>query len=570
MSKRWLLQQVNDTDSVKRIMQDLNQDEQIAAMLVLRGVTNFDEAKKFFRPSLEDLHDPFLMKGMHAAVERLSNAIQQNENILVYGDYDVDGTTAVSLMYSFLTSFYPNVAYYIPDRYAEGYGISFKGIDFASDNNFSLIISLDCGIRSVDKINYANEKNIDFIICDHHLPADEIPNAVAVLDPKQNDCNYPYKELTGCGVGYKLIQAYCLKNKIPVENTYQYLDLLAISCAADIVPITGENRVLTFYGLQQVNEKPRPGIKALLEQSNVKKNLTVSDLVFIIGPRINAAGRIQSGMNAVELLTSPYIEKARETALLINKNNLERKELDVQITTEALQIIEENSVLQQRKTTVLYSEQWHKGVIGIVASRLTEKYYRPTILLTESNGKATGSARSVKDFDVHAAIEACSDLLEQFGGHKYAAGLTMPIENIEKFIKRFEEVVSSSIHDDMLIPAIDIDAYINLSKITPKFYRIVKQFAPFGPGNLSPMLATKNVVAKTGFVRIVGTNHLKATVFNQDNPSVTFDMIAFNLADWFDYINSGKPFDICYHVEENEWNGNVALQLNVKDIKVSN
>lgn len=570
MSKRWLLQQVNDSESVKRIMQDLNQEEKIAAMLVLRGVTNFDEAKKFFRPSLDDLHNPFLMKGMHAAVERLSKAIQQNENILVYGDYDVDGTTAVSLMYSFLTSFYSNVAYYIPDRYAEGYGISFKGIDFASDNNFSLIISLDCGIRSVDKINYANEKNIDFIICDHHLPCDEIPNAVAVLDPQQKDCNYPYKELTGCGVGYKLIQAYCLKNNIPVENTYQYLDLLAISCAADIVPITGENRVLTFYGLQQVNEKPRPGIKALLELSIVKKSITVSDLVFIIGPRINAAGRIQSGMNAVELLTSHDIEKARETALLINKNNLERKELDIQITSEALQIIEENSVLQQRKTTVLYSEQWHKGVIGIVASRLTEKYYRPTILLTESNGKATGSARSVKDFDVHAAIEACSDLLEQFGGHKYAAGLTMPIENIEKFIKRFEEVVSSSIHDDMLIPAIDIDAYINLSEITPKFYRIVKQFAPFGPGNLSPMLATKNVVAKTGFVRIVGTNHLKATVFNQDNPSVTFDMIAFNLADWFDYINSGKPFDICYHVEENEWNGNVALQLNVKDIKVSN
>lgn len=570
MSKRWLLQQVNDSESVKRIMQDLNQEEKIAAMLVLRGVTNFDEAKKFFRPSLDDLHDPFLMKGMLAAVERLSKAIQKNENILVYGDYDVDGTTAVSLMYSFLTSFYPNVAYYIPDRYAEGYGISFKGIDFASDNNFSLVISLDCGIRSVDKIDYANKKNIDFIICDHHLPADEIPNAIAVLDPKQKECNYPYKELTGCGIGYKLIQAYCLKNNIPVENTYQYLDLLAISCAADIVPITGENRVLTFYGLKQVNEKPRPGIKALLEQSNVKKSLTVSDLVFIIGPRINAAGRIQSGMNAVELLTSPDIEKARETALLINKNNLERKELDVQITNEALQIIEENSVLQQRKTTVLYSEQWHKGVIGIVASRLTEKYYRPTILLTESNGKATGSARSVKDFDVHAAIEACSDLLEQFGGHKYAAGLTMPIENIEKFIKRFEEVVSSSIHDDMLIPAFDIDAYMSLSEITPKFHRIIKQFAPFGPGNLSPMLATKNVVAKTGFVRIVGTNHLKATVFNQDNPSVTFDMIAFNLADWFDYINSGKPFDICYHVEENEWNGNVTLQLNVKDIKVSN
>ncbi|MFN4233814.1 MAG: single-stranded-DNA-specific exonuclease RecJ [Bacteroidia bacterium] len=570
MSKRWLLQQVNDKDAIKRLMNELNVDEKIAAMLVLRGVTNFDEAKKFFRPSLEDLHDPFLMKGMQAAVERLNRAINNNENILVYGDYDVDGTTAVSLMYSFLTSFYPNVAYYIPDRYTEGYGISFKGIDFAYDNNFSLVISLDCGIRSVDKIDYANEKQIDFIICDHHLPADEIPNAIAVLDPKQKDCNYPYKELTGCGVGYKLIQAYCIKNNIPVETTYQYLDLLAISCAADIVPITGENRVFTTFGLKLINENPRPGIKALLEQSNVKKQLTVSDLVFIIGPRINAAGRIQSGMNAVELLTSPDLEKARETALLINKNNLERKELDLQITNEALRIIEENSVLQQRKTTVLYSEQWHKGVIGIVASRLTEKYYRPTILLTESNGKATGSARSVKDFDVHAAIEACSDLLEQFGGHKYAAGLTMPIENVQKFIERFEEVVSSRIHDDMLIPAIDIDAYISLSDITPKFYRIIKQFAPFGPGNLSPMLASKNVIAKSGTSRIVGNNHLKTTVYQIENPDICFDMIAFNFGDWFDYINSGKTFDICYHIEENEWNGNVSLQLNVKDIKTEN
>jgi single-stranded-DNA-specific exonuclease len=570
MSKRWLLQQINDTASVNRLMEELNIDRKIAEMLVLRAVTNFDDAKKFFRPSLNDLHDPFLMKDIDLAVERLSKAIQQNENILVYGDYDVDGTTAVSLMYSFLSSFYPNVAYYIPDRYTEGYGISFKGIDFASDNNFSLIIALDCGIRSVDKINYANEKKIDFIICDHHLPGDEIPKAVAVLDPKQKDCNYPYKELTGCGVGYKLIQAYCLKNNIPIENTYQYLDLLAVSCAADIVPITGENRIFTAFGLKQINENPRPGIKALIEQANIKKQLTVSDLVFIIGPRINAAGRIHTGMNAVELLTSTDIENARETALLINKNNLERKELDLSITTEAIEIIENNSVFKQRKSTVLFSNKWHKGVIGIVASRLIEKYYRPTILLTESNGKATGSARSVKDFDVHAAIEACADLLEQYGGHKYAAGLTLPIENVEKFMERFEEVVCASIHDDMLIPAIDIDTYINLSEITPKFYRIIKQFAPFGPGNLSPMLATNNVFAIKDTVRIVGTNHLKATVFNQDNPSVTFDMIAFNLGEWFDYIYSGKSFNICYHVEENEWNGNNILQLNVKDIKAYN
>jgi single-stranded-DNA-specific exonuclease len=570
MSKRWLLQQINDTASVNRLMEELNIDRKIAEMLVLRAVTNFDDAKKFFRPNLNDLHDPFLMKDIDLAVERLSKAIQQNENILVYGDYDVDGTTAVSLMYSFLTSFYPNVAYYIPDRYTEGYGISFKGIDFASDNNFSLVIALDCGIRSVDKINYANEKKIDFIICDHHLPGDEIPKAVAVLDPKQKDCNYPYKELTGCGVGYKLIQAYCLKNKIPIENTYQYLDLLAVSCAADIVPITGENRIFTAFGLKQINENPRPGIKALIEQANIKKQLTVSDLVFIIGPRINAAGRIHTGMNAVELLTSTDIENARETALLINKNNLERKELDLSITTEAIEIIENNSVFKQRKSTVLFSNKWHKGVIGIVASRLIEKYYRPTILLTESNGKATGSARSVKDFDVHAAIEACADLLEQYGGHKYAAGLTLPIENVEKFMERFEEVVCASIHDDMLIPAIDIDTYINLSEITPKFYRIIKQFAPFGPGNLSPMLATNNVFAIKDTVRIVGTNHLKATVFNKDNPSVTFDMIAFNLGEWFDYIYSGKSFNICYHVEENEWNGNNILQLNVKDIKAYN
>lgn len=568
MSKRWILQQVHNHDSVKQLMNDINVDEKIAYMLVLRGVTNFDEAKKFFRPALEDLHHPFLMKGMHAAVERLSKAIQQNENILVYGDYDVDGTTAVSLMYSFLTAFYPNVSYYIPDRYTEGYGISFKGIDFAFENKFSLIIALDCGIRSADKVEYARKKNIDFIICDHHLPSDVIPDAVAVLDPKQKDCNYPYKELTGCGVGYKLIQAYCLKKNIPIENTYQYLDLLAISCAADIVPITGENRVLTYYGLKQINENPRPGIKALLAQNNINKQLTVSDLVFIIGPRINAAGRIETGMNAVELLISTDFEKAQLTADLINKNNLERKEIDLQITNEALRIIEENSVLQQRKTTVLYSEQWHKGVIGIVASRLTEKYYRPTILLTQSNGKATGSARSVKDFDVHAAIEACADLLEQYGGHKYAAGLTMPIENIEKFIERFEQVVSNTIHDDLLIPAIEIDTYVNFNEITPKFYRLIKQFAPFGPGNLSPMLATNNVFAVKETVKIVGNNHLKATVYQKENPAQKLNMIAFGLGNWFEHVYSEKPFNICYHIDESEWNGNIYLQLNVKDIKL--
>lgn len=566
MQKRWELKEQGNREIVERLAQELNIDKILAGLMVQRGITTFDEAKKFFRPGIEDLHDPFLMKDMDKAINRISQAIQNNANILVYGDYDVDGTTAVALVYLFLNSFYPNVSYYIPDRYAEGYGISFQGIDFALDNDFSLVIALDCGIKANDKVAYATERNIDFIICDHHLPGDVIPEAVAVLDPKRNDCAYPFKELSGCGIGFKLIQAYAQKNNIPFENLVQYLDLTAISIAADIVPMVDENRVLAYHGIKQLNTKPRPGVKAILEMSHFKRELNISDVVFVLGPRINAAGRIASGKNAVEMLISDNIDAAGATGKIINKNNLERKDLDVLITRQALEMIGEDARLIGRKTTVLFHPGWHKGVIGIVASRLTEKYYRPTIMLAESNGKATGSARSVKDFDVYKAIESCSDLLEQFGGHKYAAGLTLKIENVEAFSERFEKVVSDTIEADMLIPKVEIDASLNLSDINPKFYRILKQFAPFGPGNMMPVFLTKGVIDK-GYAKLVGTNHLKLDIVDPDDPGISYSAIAFNQGEHFEYISKKIPFNVCYTIEENEWNGNVTLQLNVKDIK---
>lgn len=566
MQKRWELKKQGNREIAERLAQELNIDKILSGLMVQRGITTFDEAKKFFRPCIEDLHDPFLMKDMDKAINRMSRAIQNNENILVYGDYDVDGTTAVALVYLFLNSFYPNVSYYIPDRYAEGYGISFQGIDFALDNDFSLVIALDCGIKANDKVTYATERNIDFIICDHHLPGDVVPEAVAVLDPKRNDCAYPFKELSGCGIGFKLIQAYAQKNNIPFENLVQYLDLTAISIAADIVPVVDENRTLAYHGIKQLNAKPRPGVKAILEMSNFKRELNITDVVFVLGPRINAAGRIASGKNAVEMLISDNIDTAEATGKIINKNNLERKDLDVLITRQALEMIGEDARLIDRKTTVLFHPGWHKGVIGIVASRLTEKYYRPTIMLAESNGKATGSARSVKDFDVYKAIESCSDLLEQFGGHKYAAGLTLKIENVEAFSERFEQVVSDTIEADMLIPRIEIDASLNLAEINPKFYRILKQFAPFGPGNMMPVFLTEGVIDK-GYAKLVGTNHLKLDIVDPDDPGISYSAIAFNQGGHFEYISKKIPFNVCYTIEENEWNGNVTLQLNVKDIK---
>jgi single-stranded-DNA-specific exonuclease len=567
MKKRWKIKESAPAEIVERLAKDINVSSVIANLLWHRGISTYDEAKLFFRPQLAQLHDPFLMKDMNKAIERIEQAIKNNENILVYGDYDVDGTTSVALVYSFLKTIYDKLDYYIPDRYKEGYGISTVGIDFAAENNFSLIIALDCGIKAVDKIAYANKKNIDFIICDHHLPGEKIPNAVAVLDPKRKDCPYPYKELSGCGIGFKLVQAFAQKNNIPIVNLEQYLDLTAISIAADIVPITGENRILAFYGLQHINNSPRAGIRAMLELTKMKRELTITDIVFVIGPRINAAGRMESGKKAVEMLISSTSEHAIEAGHYLDKNNSDRRDLDIYTTQQALQMIADSSVLQTRKTTVLFDPNWHKGVIGIVASRLTETYYRPTIMLTQSNGIVSGSARSVKDFDVYEAISACSDLLVQFGGHKFAAGLTMLPENVEAFQKKFEEVVSSTITDEMLIPEIEIDAEVKLSDITPAFYNILKQLAPFGPGNMNPIFMTKNVSDK-GYASIVGKNHLKMELLPlAKGDKGGFAAIAFGMSEEYEFVAKKNPFTVCYHINEQEWEGKTYLQLQVKDLK---
>src|ERR1019366_5796848 len=569
MEKYWNIKPPADEIIVAQLALDLGIDKVLANILVQRDITNYEEAKKFFRPTLNDLHDPFLMKDMDKAIVRLEQAIKNNEKILVYGDYDVDGTTAVSLVYTFLKKYYPDVDYYIPDRYTEGYGISFQGIDFAKENNFTLIVALDCGIKANDKVDYANERNIDFIICDHHRPGETLPNAIAILDPKRSDCNYPFDELCGCGIGFKLVQAYSQKNNIAFEELTEYIDLTAISIASDLVPITGENRTLCYFGLEQINKNPRKGIKSILDLASIKKEVGINELVFTIGPRINAAGRIQTGRDAVALLISDNHDHAKTSGISINVTNTEGRVLDSSITQHALSMIDNDVELIERKSTVLFHSDWHKGVIGIVASRLIEKYYRPTIVLTESNGKATGSARSVKDFDVYNAIEACSDLLEQFGGHKYAAGLTLKLENIDAFRKRFEEVVSSTIEERMLIPEITIDAEIKLNEITPKFFRILKQFEPFGPGNMSPVFLSKGLVDK-GYVRIVGNNHLKMDIQSAQKPKETFPATAFAQAHHFDDVLRKKIFSACYAIEENEFNGKVSLQLNVKDMKITN
>ena len=580
MNKRWVLKKVGDYEKVNHLAQALNVDHNIANLLVQRGIISFDDARDFFRPSLAQLYDPFLMKDMDKAVGRIEKAIQSNEKILIYGDYDVDGTTAVSLVYTFIREQYPNVDFYIPDRYSEGYGISYKGIDFASENGFTLVIALDCGIKAIEKIDYARSKNVEFIIGDHHRPGDQLPNAVAVLDPKRDDCPYPYKELAGCGVAFKLIQAYASRNEIPFESLEKYLDLVVVSIAADIVPITGENRILAYHGMKLINSDPRPAFEAILKHCNITRNvdvdnpsnyfftreLTVSDLIFLIGPRINAAGRIESGRNSVELLVSEDTGYAEKLAAQINTFNTERRNLDTLATQQALEIIKGSDAIQSGKTTVVYRPDWHQGVVGIVASRLTDNYYKPTIVLTKANGLITGSARSVKDYDIYDAIDSCSDLLEHFGGHKYAAGLSLKAENFELFKKRFNEYVNNTITDEMLTPEIEIDLKINLNDINSKFYRILRQFAPFGPGNMKPIFQT-NGIADTGFARIVGKNHLKLTVAHPEIRSFFYPAIAFQQGESLEYIEQGMPFNICYHIEENEWNGNVSLQLNIKDIK---
>jgi single-stranded-DNA-specific exonuclease len=587
MEKRWVVKEKGNQETVLELSRALNINTLLATLLVQRGISSFREAKDFFRPKLLHLHDPFLMKDMSKAINRIEMAIRHREKILVYGDYDVDGTTAVALVYTFLKSIYKDIDFYIPDRYTEGYGISKAGVDYAEENGISVVIALDCGIKATENIAYAAEKNIDFIIVDHHRPGDQLPPAYAILDPKRPDCNYPYKELSGCGLGFKLVQAFSKKNGLPFKRLEKFLDLVVVSIAADIVPITGENRTLAYFGLKMVNSNPRPGITAILHYSNIKKKaepvdkpgytyieeefafnrkLTISDLVFLIGPRINAAGRMESGKNSVELLISKNLETALAKAEQINQFNTERRNLDMQITQHALEIIASDPMHPFKKATIVYHPDWHKGVLGIVASRMTETYYRPTIVLTKSNGFITGSARSVKDFDIYNAIDQCFHLLEHFGGHKYAAGLSVKPENFEAFKECFEKYVEDNIEERMLIPEIEIDARIKLNNITPKFYRILKQFAPFGPENMAPIFLTEGVV-DTGYACIVGKNHLKLSVIHPDISGFPVACIAFQQGDKLPIVQSGNPFSIVYHIEENEWNGHVSLQLNIKDIK---
>lgn len=559
---RWTLKSEPNSEVVYELAKSLSIDKTLAGLLAQRNVSNFEEAKRFFRPTLDDLHDPFLMKDMNLAVERIEHAIANHENILVYGDYDVDGTTAVSLVSSYLKTIHQHVATYIPDRYDEGYGISYQGIDFASDNDFSLIIALDCGIKAIDKVAYATEKNIDFIICDHHKPGDEIPKAAAVLNPKRKDCTYPYDELCGCGVGFKLITALASKREESAQDLIPYLDLVATAIAADIVPMNGENRALAYFGLQVINSNPRNGIKAIIHQLK-KSELTITDVVFIIAPRINAAGRMKHGNHAVELLTEENFETAINFASAIEKYNLDRKEADKKITQEALQQIKEHNE-EERCTTVVYDPNWHKGVIGIVASRLTETYYRPTLVFTKSGNLLAASARSVKGFDVYNALEKCSDFIEQFGGHKYAAGLTLLPENYENFKQQFEAVVSKTINPELLTPEILIDAEIELSEITPKFFRILQQMAPFGPQNMKPVFKT-SAVRDNGYGKQVGSDksHLKLSII-QGSDRKTYNAIGFGLGSKITRIQN--DFNIAFSLDENEWNGVKSIQLVLKDI----
>ncbi|WP_298893801.1 single-stranded-DNA-specific exonuclease RecJ [uncultured Psychroserpens sp.] len=560
---RWTLKPKPDPQTVDTLQKALQVDISIASLLVQRGIETYEDAKTFFRPSFHDLHDPFLMKDMDKAVARIEAALLQDENILVYGDYDVDGTTSVALMSSYLKTKSDQIATYIPDRYDEGYGISFKGIDFAHDNGFSLIIALDCGVKAIDKINYASEKGIDFIICDHHRPGAELPKAIAVLDPKRDDCEYPFKELCGCGVGFKLIQALASKEGKTTDDLVEYLDLVATAIGADIVPIVGENRALAYFGLQVINTQPRPGIKAIIEQ--VKKDqLTITDVVFIVAPRINAAGRMKHGNYAVSLLTETNETLAQEHAQEINTFNQDRREADKRITEEALLQIKEHKE-EERFTTVVYDKTWHKGVIGIVASRLTETYYRPTLVFTKSGNKLAASARSVSGFDVYNALQACSEHIEQFGGHKYAAGLTLKEENYEAFKQAFEDEVTKTIDRSLLTPEIKIDRQIELRDITPKFYRIISQFAPFGPGNMTPIFMTEHL-KDTGYGKCVGEDdkHLRLTATQDHNKLVG---IGFNLGDKLNLIKNQKLFNAVYSIDENHWQGHVSLQLKLRDIK---
>ena len=569
MEKIWNLKKQGDTNEVKHLSAALSVNMIIARLLVQRGISSYNEAKSFFRPRLSDLLDPFLMKDMEKAVDRVERAISLQEKVIIYGDYDVDGTTSVAMMYSFLKPRIEHIEYYIPDRYSEGYGISPQSINYAVENGFTLVIALDCGIKAVEKIADAKNRGLDFIICDHHNPDEIIPPAVAVLDPKRPDCSYPNKELSGCGVGFKLLQAYCIKNNIEQDEIYDLLDLLAVSIASDIVPIVGENRVLAYFGLKKLNSNPGIGLQTIINMAGLAgTEITISDIVFKIGPRLNASGRIEHGKKSVQILVSDDEGQSDLIGEEINSYNEIRKTLDRDITLDAIEMIEKNEELKYMNSTVLYNRDWHKGVVGIVASRVTEQFYRPTVILTESNGLATGSARSVRDFDLYEAIGKCSDLLESYGGHMYAAGLTLKIENIPAFRERFEEIVTKQITSVQQTQTIEVDAKITLSDITPKFYRILKQFAPFGPHNMNPVFVTEDVY-DAGTSRRVGKNqeHLKLDLVEPDVNSGIFPGIAFNQSNAFELITSGSPFDICYTIVENEFRGKTNLQLLIKDIK---
>ncbi len=565
MEKRWIYRPEPDEAVVDALSKSININQTLASILVQRGVNNYEEAQHFFRPSLKDLHDPFLMKDMREAVNRISDAIAHNEKILIYGDYDVDGTTAVSLVYGFLNNFYKNLEFYIPDRYTEGYGISEKGIRYAHEAKVGLIIALDCGIKAIQKIRLASDLGMDVIICDHHLPGEHIPEAHAVLDPKRKDCPYPFKELSGCGIGFKLMQAFCLQQTIALNSLYNYLDLVAVSIASDIVPIVGENRILAHFGLRKLNKKPLPGLRAIIKNSGYKGDIDISGVVFSIGPRINATGRISHAKASVELLLSDNIDEARKFAVDVEDRNVERKGFDTSTTEEALALIESDEKLKSAKSTVLFKEDWHKGVIGIVASRCVEKYYRPTIILTQSANKATGSARSVVGFNVYKAIEACADLLEQFGGHQYAAGLTLSLDKVGAFQERFEEVVAKQIKPEQLIPQIEIDQTIALDQINFKFFNILKQMAPFGPQNMQPVFCSQRVKVVNP-PRILKDQHLKMYIKQEDGKQ-SQEAIGFGMATYFDMIAAGMPFSVAYTIEENNYMDRVSLQLNVKDIK---
>ena len=566
---KWIVKEAADPTKVEKLSAEVGIDRVLSQLLVARGVETFEQARRFFRPSLDDLFDPFLMKDMDVAVERLRKAITGGEKILVYGDYDVDGTTAVALVFSFIRRFTTSVDFYIPDRYDEGYGVSYKGIDWAFEGGFGLIITLDCGIKAIDKAEYARSKGVDMIICDHHLPEDTLPAAIAVLDPKREDCDYPFDDLSGCGVGFKLVQAYAQRYGVPFETLVPLLDLLVVSIASDLVTMVGENRTLSHFGLKQLNEDPHKGLLAMINLSNLEPgHITIDDIVFKIGPRINAAGRMESGRLAVELLTAEDVDQAMFIGEKINENNNERKSIDREVTREALEMVESGSCLARENATVVYNPRWSKGIVGIVASRLVEAYYKPTVVLTKSNGFITGSARSIAGFDLYEAIESCADLLENFGGHVYAAGLTLREENLEEFARRIDNFIAGKITAEMLVPVVDIDARLDFSQITPKFFRILKQFQPFGPGNNNPVFVTENVY-DAGNGRKVGAGgvHLKLDLIQESQPYHQIAAIAFNMADYYDYIKSGNPLDVCYSIVENYYRGNSTIQLRIKDLR---